>query len=222
MRRFLQILLFAIPAVGLAQVIPDRTTLNSIVGASGKTVDFETFSIGSGGATSAGVAVLDFNTIASGQGPNLVLAGVTFSVPAGNIQWDGINYYSSPSREILGNASNSTLTITFTNPTKAFGLDLRAFNGLGATASATVYGSDNTTVLSTIPGINLPSSGAPVFFGYQSASGIGKVVLTQNNYGWSPIIDNLTFVPIPEPSVAQLLTGGLALLVLIRRRRHRA
>lgn len=222
LRKILLLLLFSLPAVGLAQVIANRTTLNSIVGVNGKTADFESYSISSNNALSAGVDVLNSTTIANSQGPGLVPGGVTFSVSTGNIQWDGASYFNSPSREILGNNSAGSLTITFSSPALAFGLDLRAFSGLPFTASVTVYAADNTTVLSTTPSINLPSSGAAVFFGYQAAAGIGKVILSQTTYTYSPIIDNLTFSVIPEPPPYVLLGGGLMLVAMVRRRiRHR-
>ena len=220
--RSLWLVLLAGPVLAGAQVIADRTTLNSLVGAGGKTVDFEAFSIGSEGATSiTGVSTLNSTTIVSGQGPNLVPAGVTFSFGSGNLQWNGAGYYNAPSREILANQTNS-IEIIFTTPAKAFGLDARAFNGYSETATITVYAANNTTVLSTISSISLPTNGTAYFFGYQSASGIGKVVLSQTPNSWSPMIDNLTFSVIPEPPVYALLGAGLALLVGVSRRIRRS
>jgi hypothetical protein len=219
--KFLGLILLIAPALGWSQVIADRTTLNSIIGASGKTVDFESFNISAGGATNvSGISVLDSTTIASGQGPNLVPAGVTFSFGSGNLQWNDAGYYGAPSREILSNVNNS-IEISFSTAAKAFGVDVRAFNGYTETATITVYAADKTTVLSTIPSISLPTNGTAYFFGYQSASGIGKVVLSQTPNNWSPMIDNLTFSVIPEPPVQALLGGGMALLVLVRRRLRR-
>ncbi len=217
--RVFWLVVLALPALSGAQVIADRTTLNSIVGTKGISVDFESFSIGTGGANSvSGVTQLDNNSIVSGQGPNLVPAGVTFIFPnGGNLQWDGAGYYNSPSREILTNANNS-LEIRFTVAAVAFGLDLRAFSGYGDSATVAVYAADKTTLLSSIPSLSLSGSGTPIFFGYQSASGIGKVVVSQGVRSWSPIIDNLTFASIPELPPHLLLGGGLVIVAIARRR----
>ena len=74
-------------------------------------------------------------------------------------------------------------------------------------------------MLSTTTNLSLNTSGVPIFFGYQSAAGIGRVVLTNSGQSWSPIIDNLTFSTIPEPSTTVLLAGGAGLIALLRRRR---
>ena len=111
----------------------------------------------------------------------------------------------SPSREILSN--QNPLQISFTVAAKAFGVDLRAYAGYPATATVTVYAADNSTVLSTTTNLSLNTSGVPIFFGYQSAAGIGRVVLTNSGQSWSPIIDNLTFSTITEPPIALLLGG---------------
>jgi hypothetical protein len=216
--RFFSLLLgLATPA--LAQVVADRTTLNSILGASAVTADFEGFSIATGGAVDvSGVTQLDNGTLVNGQGPALVPAGVTFLFPGGgNLQWNDNGYYSAPSREILTNVNNA-IEIQFTNATKAFGIDLRAFSGYTETITATVYGADKTTVLSTIPNLSPSSAGTALFFGYQSASGIGKVTFSQTPNNWSPIIDNLTFAPIPELPPHVLLGGGLVIVAMARRR----
>jgi hypothetical protein len=214
-------LLLLLPVVAQGQVIADRTTLNSLVGASGKTADFESFTISNGGATViSSISVLDAASVINSQGPNLVPSGVSFTFNSGfNLQWNGANYYGSPSREILSN--QNPLQITFAVAAKAFGVDLRAYAGYPATATVTVYAADNTTVLSTIPNLTLATSGVPIFFGYQSASGIGRVVLTNSGQSWSPIIDNLTFSVIPEPPPHVLLGGGLVIVAMTRRQVRR-
>jgi hypothetical protein len=212
----------SLAAPALAQVIADRTTLNSILGASAVTADFEGFSVASGNATNvSGVTQLDNGTLVNGQGPALVPAGVTIIFPGGgNLQWNGAGYYSAPSREILTNVNNA-IEIQFTTAAKAFGVDLRAFAGYTETVTATVYAADKTTVLSTNSSLSPSSSGTALFYGYQSVSGIGKVVFSQTPNNWSPIIDNLTFAAIPEPATVSLLAGGLLLLAGHRRRRAR-
>jgi hypothetical protein len=95
----------------------------------------------------------------------------------------------------------------------AFGLDLRAFTGFGATADMKVFAPDGTTLIGDLPGIALPNSGVPVFAGWQDAGGIGAVQFTQDTQPWSPIIDNLEYGSgaqvIPEPS--SFVLAGLAI-----------
>lgn len=197
-------------------VVPDRTTLNTLLGASAVTEGFENYSVTSGSAVELG-ADLNSTTVVNGQGPGLVLPGLDFAAPASNIQLDGANYYSAPSNEILSNAT--TLTIGFSSPQHAFGLDLRDFSGFSLTGSVTVYATDNTTVLDTYTGIGV--TGTPTFFGYENSAGIGSVSLTSGS-GWSPIIDNVEFGSVaatPEPSTMVMLLAGLGALVAARKRR---
>jgi hypothetical protein len=85
--------------------------------------------------------------------------------------------------------------------------------------TVTIYAADDTTVLNTFTGIAIAHP--PIFFGYQDSSGIGRVVFASGG-AWSPLIDNLTFSPVPEPSTLGLLAAGLAALVGAARRRRRA
>ncbi len=222
MRYFLKSLgwlLLIAPVLVRGQVIADRATLNSIVGGSATTVDFQSFS-GMSSASAvviAGISALDSTTVANSQGPNLVPAGVLFKFPnVGDPQWNDAGYFGAPSREILSN--HSPLEINFAVAATAFGLDLRAFQGYPSTATVTVYAADKSTVLATIPNLSLATSGVPIFFGYRATGGIGKVLLENSGQSWSPLIDNLTFTVIPEPSGCALLGCGIVLLVCVRRR----
>lgn len=217
MHRLLLIVLL-LAATARAQVLPDRTTLGIILGGSGTLVDFQTFSIADGTAqVFTGVNLLDATTIVSSQGPNLVPAGIAFHFHGGSLDWEGPGYFGAPSREILSDIG-STISFDFATPAIAFGLDLRSFTGFTATASVSMYAADHTTLIANVGGIFLPSTGLPVFFGYQAAGGIGLVVITQDSHTWSAIIDNVEFSAIPEPPVLPLLGGGLALLLAWRRR----
>lgn len=211
-------------ALGLARearanVVIDRNALNLILGGLAVAENFEAYQVATGNAELfSGVNTFTALTTLTQsptniQGPGLVTSGVTFS--GTNLQWNAVNYYGAPSDEILFNGN--TLTVDFATPTVAFGVDLRDFVGFSASAVVTVFAANNTTVLYTTT-LNL--IGVPVFFGFQDAGGIGRVTFMNQSQSWSPIIDNLAFSAIPEPSVVVLLGLGLAagLLALGRTR----
>jgi hypothetical protein len=198
-----------------AGAIGSRAALQALLGGPGTLEDFEAFSIASGSAVVTGVALLNSTTIVNGQGPGLVVPGVDFTFGTGLLQWDGAGYFGSPSKEILSGApAGQPISIDWTaSPVRAFGIDLRAFTGFGATATMLIFGPDHTTLIGTLPGVGLPDSGVPLFVGWEDAGGIGKVSFTQLGQPWSPIIDNLEFggtASVPEPTALTLLGIGLA------------
>ena len=209
---------FGIHRVSAGTIISDRTQLNTILGGSGVTENFENYNVPDGNGDEL-QATLDSSTVVNGQGPGLVVNGVTFVAGSSNLQWNGANYFGSPSKELV--ALSQTMNIDFSVPVNAFGLDLRAFTGFGDTATVTIFGTDDSTVLDTISSIGLAGTGVPVFFGYQDIAGIGKIELTQQSLSWSPMIDNLTFgqsaaASTPEPSTV-LGLGLLGLGALVKR-----
>jgi hypothetical protein len=232
------VLLAALLAVEDARgdlILPDRSSLNSLLGGNAVTEGFESFNVPDGTITPTGTAVLDSTTIIAGQGPGLIVPGLTIRAegPGNSLFWMGRNYFGQPSRDLLASIgpfpSGQSILLDFTAPVTAFGLDLLPFSGgFNDSAIATVFARDDVTVLATVTGINLPSTdpATPVFFGYEAEGGIGSVRLTSTARAWSPIIDNLTFgvagVAVPEPSALFLLTiGGLGLMgVSWRRRQH--
>ena len=208
---------FGIHRVSAGTIISDRTQLNTILGGSGVTENFENYNVPDGDARPL-QATLDSSTVVNGQGPGLVVNGVTFVAGSSVLQWNGANYFGSPSKELV---AVQPMNIDFSVPVNAFGLDLRAFTGFGDTATVTIFGTDDSTVLDTISPIGLAGTGVPVFFGYQDIAGIGKIELTQQSQFWSPIIDNLTFgqsaaASTPEPSTV-LGLGLLGLGALVKR-----
>lgn len=210
--------LLILPTRGRAAVVIDRVTLNAILGGLAVSENFEAFQIAAGGATALNVNTLGVSTLVTFnsviQGPGLVAPGVTFS--GSNLQWNAQNYYAAPSREILFNGPS--ITLDFATPTSAFGVDVRNFSGYGSTMSVTVFAANGTTVLYTATGLAL--GGTPIFFGYQNTGGIGRVTFTAAGSSWSPILDNLTFSAIPEPSVTALMLAGLGVITLAWRRRR--
>jgi hypothetical protein len=182
-----------------ADSIATRDDLENLLGGQGTIEDFSAYNIADGGADGLGLNELNAGTIVNGQGPGLVQPDLDFTFGSGGLQWDGKGYYGSPSKEILsGFLAGQPLTINFTSgAVTAFGVDLRAFTGFGATADMQVFALDGTTLIGEISGIALPNSGVPVFAGWYDPDGIGAVQLTQGGQPWSPIIANLEYGTVP-------------------------
>ena len=95
-----------------ADIVPDRATLDGILGGSAVTEDFESFSVAFGSADSLDVASLDAFTIANGQGPGLVQPGATYWDPsATQLQWNGDTYFGLESQTLLSNGSTGQIGV---------------------------------------------------------------------------------------------------------------
>jgi len=225
MRRSVFTLALVIPFIAVcasrasAGAITTRTDLQTILGGPGTLEDFESFVIAAGDAAFIDCHTLSSSSICNGQGPGLVVGGVEFTPANGldDLQWDGAGYFGAPSQELL---SGGSLIVDFTTFVNAFGVDLRDFEGFNSTATMTIYGLDDATIIGTFPGLLL--SNAPVFAGWSDTSGIGKIVLGGSQV-WSPIIDNLEFgtAAVPEPGTALLFGFGVSALGVLRRRAQR-
>ena len=220
--------LLALPSVTFAgSLIGSRAALNTLLGASATTENFEAYPIGNGNAVAdPSVLTLNSSTVFQGSGPGLINSALSIDTPGG-LQWNGPNYFGQPSRDILANGNN--LVINFLSGTKAFGIDLLAYSGYSDVASAVVKDLSGNT-LGTFTNLTLDGSTTPVvptFFGYTDAGGIGSVTFAQSGHAWSPIIDNLTFgtpaAGVPEPStIASAALAVFAGLGAAGSRRRRA
>ena len=102
----------------------------------------------------------------------------------------------------------------------AAGLDLLAYGGYPENSTVTVYGTDDTTVLATLGPIfgsgNTPIQ--PGFAGYYAPEGIGELLVSVGPTDFGPVIDNLEFGQVPEPSTIFLFVAGLSLLIFLKNR----
>lgn len=167
--------------------IPDRATLDSLLGGGQTLEDFESFAVGDGAATSLDVAMLDDSTITNGQGPGLVEAGATYVASTNVLQWNGHNYFGLPTRTFLANGER--LEITYDPPVTAMGFDVHAFSGFGYSGTMTVFDLNNTNV--GVANFTLNSGGTEtVFIGWEHSAGISRIVLDDLAHSWSPVIND--------------------------------
>ena len=140
--------------------------------------------------------------------------GVEFASSPGLV-WNGDQLMGLVTKTLGG--QGPVLSIDFTTPTTAFGVDLETYDGFPNTVTVTVFAADDTTVLGTAPGISLADSN-PVFVGFEDPNGIGLVLISSTGQPFSAVIDNLTFGAVPEPTSWAALTLGVAGLAGLHRR----
>lgn len=166
----------------------------------------------------------DFNAYGTATGPggidasSVVFADFTLSTSGPSLQVDAPGYYGAANYELLGSPD---LIINFNTAQSAFAIKLRDFAGYGGTETITVYGANDTTVLST-HAISLDGS-IFTFTDTGESEAIGAVRLsTISGEYWSGILQcvtNNTSSPVPEPSTMILFGAGLAGLAFYSKRR---
>lgn len=197
------------PLIALSLAAICAASVSAPAAAQGCTTDdFEAFAISAGGATSAGVLMLDENTIAQGQGPGLVEDGCTYSVAGGNLQWNGDAYYSLVTKTICGSSTpDGSIYLDYDQPVSQVDMDLSTFAGYPETATVTAY--DAAGAMLTTQTLSIAATGAqhPISL---SATGIERVVVKGVN-SWSPMIDNHVYCAGPAgPSLALFGNCGQA------------
>ena len=200
--------------------IPDRATLNALLGASAVTEDFQDINLGGTNFVQVNTPFNSSTLIpAAGpvpaQGPGLVVPGISFNSPGGLRVSQNVGV-TNPT-QVLRTIMNDSLLIDFTHPVNAFGLDFIYNSGVTQTAHVDILGADDTTVLQTHDfGSFSGAQGAAFFFGV-TEPGIGGVRITETLDGTTDpffiTVDNVTFAAVPEPSTGLLVLTGIAGLV---------
>ncbi len=175
------------------------------------------------------------NTTAAFAGPLNSLTSVGGLIEAGDIQ--PFFSFSSQSNNLFvaasGSSSNPSTAIgsnfpsmdslqaLFASPVHSFAVDLFQNTGAGGQSgvsqSVTITLFDGAATVGSATA-NVPS-GAAGFFGVTSSLPFDRVDIRSDNHLYE-VIDNVSVVAVPEPSVALLAAFFPAMLLLRRRMRH--
>jgi len=176
-----------------AQQIPDRATLDALLGGNQILEDFETYDVIDGWWENLGTVTLHDGTIINGQGPGLVEPGAWYMAGSlGDLHWVGHDYYEVQTKTLqaVEYYQDIELTIIYPDGVQAMGIDLRAMQSYPDSGTVEVYDYENFSLISTTA-FTLHTGGSEnVFFGWQHDDGIGQVVIKNDWYAWSPLIDN--------------------------------
>jgi hypothetical protein len=192
-------------------------TFTVLLGSAGALADTQTFH-------AYGAAMLPGQRASMNIGPSVAFPDFTLYT-TGLVQLDSPGFDGATNYELLGNQGD--LTIAFTVPQNSFSISLRDFAYLpggapaGGLAMITVFGADDTTILST-SAVGLNKSIITSTDSSESAP-IGAVNLSEiSGEFWTGSLQSVTFStpdPTPEPASLSLLgIGVLALAGMVRRK----
>ena len=171
--------------------------------------------------TAYGSSMLSVRGTNSIVGTSVAFHDFTLYTTGYALQLDSPGYFGATNYEMLGDQGD--LTIAFTVPQNSFTISLRNFTGYpGGFDQITVFGADDTTVLSTYS-VWLDSSIFTSTDNGESAP-IGAVNLAKisGQEPWTGALQSVTFSnpdPAPEPGSLSLLAVGVLGLVGIARRK---
>lgn len=173
--------------VARAQQLPNRVTLDALLGGNQTLEDFESFVVAANSAALLGDTsgqgapefMLDSSTVELGQGPGLVADGATYVSGESILQWlgDGLSGGATRHPALFGQGDQQ---LVYSPPVQVMGLDAMS-TGLAHAWEMDVYDTNDILIQSIgapIPNVN----GTRVSLGYQHAAGIGRVQFRNNPF----------------------------------------
>jgi hypothetical protein len=212
-------------SVHAGMVVPDRPTLNALLGASAVTEDFQDINLAGTSFVNVGTTFNSATLIPAAfpvpaQGPGLVVNGISFGSPGGLRVAQNVGVVNPT--QVLRTILNDVLLIDFTQPVIGFGLDFIYNSGVTQTAHVDILGPDDTTVLQTHNFGSFSGANGQAFFFGVTEPGIGAVRITETLDGTTDpffiTVDNVTFSAVPEPSTWLLVATGLGSIAWWRKR----
>jgi hypothetical protein len=196
-----------------ASVIPDRTTLNTILGGGAVTDDFESYAPVTNADSWPSINTLDNSTVlvflSISQGPGLVNAAARYS--GTSLQWNNNGYFGLPTRTVMFNGTQ--ILITYNSPVRAMGVDLLALNNIPNSGTAEVFGPAG--LIASVP-ISALGGANTSFFGYESGSGITSVRFISTARSWSFILDNHTYGgTVKAKAVPTMTEWGMIIFMIV-------
>lgn len=196
-------------------VVPTRVELAQLLGPAAVTEDFQSFAVPASEFREF-EGSLDSAAVKLGQGPGLVEPGIRFNVyPIGQLQWYGTQVFGGDSQRLSFSLTDA-YGIDFSPPVRGAGLDLTSLEMLSGTANVRVFDNQGSQIahFASSP-IASPTEGT--FVGYFHADGISRIEITTFEGG--PILDDLIFAPVAEPTAGTLALGLAGVVQRVARRR---
>ena len=173
----------------LAQQVPDRATLDDLLGDEQVLHDFEAFVVAPLTEVPLDVVVVAPDTVTNGQGPGLVPDDVKYAAPA--LAWSGLGVGGLATKTLRGDHWLGILLVVHEALPGAMGFDLHAhpterFRGRVDISGAPHFGNVGTLW------VDVPAGGR-VFVGWRHDAGISQVTIQRSSGTAHPIVDDHGF-----------------------------
>lgn len=177
----------------LGQQVPDRATLDALLGNTRTDEGFDAFQPLFPGSAAILGPVADRSTVIGWQGPELLAAGCSYRSPGGDLIWASVGYGVLASQALSIRFTSTTLVVEYAVPVLASGFDVLWAQQLFGPFTGTVTFRDASANALGSLAVSATGPGQASFVGWQHAGGIGLVELVSGNGIHPMVIDNHTF-----------------------------
>jgi hypothetical protein len=133
------------------QQVPDRATLNQLLGNTRTDEGFGAFTSVFPGAAGIMGPLLNRSTVFGSQGPELIAAGCSYHCPGGNVIWPTPGYGVLTSNALSIEFTSNTMLINYDLPVAAVGFDvLWARQLIGPFTGTVTFRDANTNTLGSL------------------------------------------------------------------------